>query len=66
MVPVERRQLARRDVVGKTEPAGVEMEAAANAVAVEDIDQPPVMLAAVVVAHDQGLAFAVREAIGAG
>lgn len=61
MTLVERWQFARRDMVGKTELAGVEVKTAANAIAIEEIDQAAIVLAAVVVAHDQGLAFALGK-----
>jgi hypothetical protein len=40
------------------------MKIAANTVAVENVEQAPVMLATVIVAHDQRLASAVRKTIG--
>jgi hypothetical protein len=62
LVPlIERVHFLRRHVTGLADLAGVEVKAAADTVAVEDLDQPPVMLAAVVIAHHQCLGTATRK-----
>jgi hypothetical protein len=61
MAAIEMLDLFWRNVMGSAELSRIEMKTSPNTVSVENFQQMSVVLAAVVIAHDQGFAFAVGE-----